>query len=87
VALARELLAADPSCVQERGPSGDTALHLLPDEFAAAQELARLLIAHCAERHAKNHAGQTPAEALEARGLPEHAELVEGLKPSAPASA
>jgi uncharacterized protein len=77
VELARELLATDPGCVQERSPSGDTALHELPDELEQAQELIPLLLAHGADPHAKNQAGQTPAQKLEVRGLPEHADLLE----------
>ncbi|HKP57698.1 MAG TPA: ankyrin repeat domain-containing protein [Polyangiales bacterium] len=77
VALARELLAADPACVQERSPNGDTALHELPDELDAAVEVVSLLLAHGADPQARNQAGQTPAEKLEARGLPEHADLIE----------
>ena len=76
VALARELLASDPSCVRERSPTGETPLHLLPEDRDSAESLTALLLAHGADRQARNRAGQTAAEALEARGLDEQADLL-----------
>ncbi|HEX3773829.1 MAG TPA: ankyrin repeat domain-containing protein [Polyangiaceae bacterium] len=76
VALARELLASDPSCVRERSPVGSTPLHLLPEDVDLAEELIDLLLAHGADSNAKNDAGQTPREALEANG---HDEIADRL--------
>jgi ankyrin repeat protein len=69
VPLAHELCAADPSCVRERTPRGNTPLHLLPAEPAAAEALARLLVDAGADPEAKNEDGLTPAERLDEQGL------------------
>jgi uncharacterized protein len=76
VQLARELAAADPSCVRERTPRGNTAWHLLPEDPAAAGALAQLLLNAGADPQARNEDGRTPAERLEERGLDEIADLV-----------
>jgi len=79
VELARELCAADPSCVRERTPRGNTALHLLPEDPVAAGALAQLLLDAGADPQARNEDGKTPAEWLEERGLDEIADLVSDL--------
>jgi ankyrin repeat protein len=76
VRLARELCAADPSCVRARTPKGNTALHLLPEDPAAAEALAQVLLGAGADLEARNDAGLTPAERLEERGLDEIADLL-----------
>jgi len=73
VELARELLRDDPACIAERTPSGDTALHRVPEN----QELIDLLFAHGAELGALNDAGQTPIAKLEADGHDEIADLLD----------
>jgi ankyrin repeat protein len=75
VQLARELCAADPSCVREQTPKGNTALHMLPEDPVAAGELAQLLLDAGADPGARNADGLTPAERLEERGLDEIADL------------
>ncbi|HEY4102465.1 MAG TPA: ankyrin repeat domain-containing protein [Polyangiaceae bacterium] len=77
VALTRELLAADPSSVHERSPTGSTPLHLLPEDVDIAETLIDLLLAHGADPNAKNEAGQTPRESLEANGRDEIADRLE----------
>ena len=79
VALARELLAADPESVKERSPSGSTPLHFLPEDADIAEQLMDLLLRHGADPQAKNDAGQTPAQALEANGRDEAADRLESL--------
>jgi ankyrin repeat protein len=78
VQLARELCAADPSCVRERTPRGNSALHLLPEDPVAAGALTLLLLDAGADPRARNEDGKTPAERLEERGLDEIADLVSG---------
>jgi ankyrin repeat protein len=80
VQLARDLCAADPSCVGERTPRGNTALHLLPEDPVAAAALAQLLLDAGADPQARNEDGKTPAERLEERGLDEIADLVNRLR-------
>lgn len=75
--LARELLAADASCVHERSPSGSTPLHLLPEDPDIADELIPLLLAYGADPEAKNATGQTPRAALETSGRDEIADRLE----------
>jgi ankyrin repeat protein len=76
VQLARELCDADPSCVRERTPRANTALHLLPEDPVAAEALAQLLLGAGADPEARNEDGLTPAERLEERGLDEVADLL-----------
>jgi ankyrin repeat protein len=77
VELARELLATDPTCLNERSPSGNGPLHELTDDFARASELIALLLASGADPNVKNQAGETPAQRLESLGLEEIADLLE----------
>jgi ankyrin repeat protein len=77
VALARALIEADPGCLNERSPSGNTPLHELVHEYDAASELITLLLANGADPRALNDAGQTPAQRLEALGLDEIADVLE----------
>lgn len=77
VILARELIASEPTCLNERSPSGNGPLHEISDDFERAAELIELLLRAGADPTARNAAGQTPAERLEALGLDEIADLVE----------
>ena len=76
-ALAEELLGADPPCIGERTPSGNTPLHRLPSDPDVAQELIDLLLAHGADTTATNADGQTPAAKLEAEGNDAIADLLD----------
>lgn len=80
ILLAQQLLAADPACVHERGPSGDSALHELPEDVERATELITLLLAAGADPELKNDGGQTPAEKLEALGLDEVADALDAAR-------
>jgi len=80
VALARELIADDPSCVGERTPKGNTPLHLLPEDLDTAGALAHLLLAAGADATATNEKGQTPEQWLQERGLDEVADLVSAAR-------
>jgi ankyrin repeat protein len=68
--------------VGERTPSGNTALHLLPEDPALAGALAHLLLAAGADATATNEKGQTPEQRLEERGLDEIADLVLAGRPT-----
>jgi uncharacterized protein len=76
VELVRELLAQQGAPASERTPSGDTVLHVLPADSERADPLVALLLAHGADPLARNDAGQTPSEKLDARGLDEIADLL-----------
>ena len=76
VELTAQLLAEDPSCIAERSPTGNTALHELPEDAALAEPLIKQLLAHGADPAAVNDAGHTPAHKLE-RGLDPIADLLE----------
>lgn len=80
VGLARELLDADPACLEERSPAGDGPLHELCPDPALAEPLIALLLAHGADAELVNDAGQTPAERLEALGADEVADLLEAMR-------
>jgi ankyrin repeat protein len=77
VELATQLLNEDPARAHARSPSGDTPLHLLPEDPERARRLIDLLLEHGAEPSAKNNAGITPAQKLEAEGLDTIADLLE----------
>jgi ankyrin repeat protein len=77
VALARELLAENPALAKERTPVGNTPLHELPSEPEEAQQMIDMLLALGADANAKNDAGQTPAQKLEAEALDPIADLLE----------
>ncbi len=68
VSLASELLASDAEAVHERSPTGNTPLHLLPDDPDTAEVLLVLLLDAGADPGALNAEGQTPSQALEAMG-------------------
>ncbi|MEQ1504062.1 MAG: ankyrin repeat domain-containing protein, partial [Myxococcota bacterium] len=72
-----EVLREDPSRVHARAPSGNSALFALPDDEAAAVEVAELLRSHGADPRATNAAGETPAEAARRRGLLDAADALE----------
>jgi hypothetical protein len=74
------VLAADPSLADERLPvdQAPTPLFCLPDDEDAAEEVARILMAHSADPRARDADGRTPADAARARGLDEAAQLMEG---------
>lgn len=77
VSLARELLAVDPTCVSERSPSGNGPLHELTGDFERASELIPLFLRAGVDAKARNDAGETPAERLDAQGLDALAALLE----------
>ena len=58
------------------GEDAPTALYCLPDDEAAAADMAALLLRRGADRRVRNAAGQTAAEHLARRGLDEAAELI-----------
>ena len=58
-------------------PTGQSALHVLPEDHDAARALIDLLLVHGADIDAMDDAGNRPARALEARGLDEVADLLE----------
>jgi ankyrin repeat protein len=87
VALATELLAGDPSCSAERSPSGDGALHALPEDAALAEALIELLLRHGADPDAPNEAGQTAAQTLVGRGLDPIADLLDAAVEASASSA
>jgi ankyrin repeat protein len=76
VELARQLLAENAAHAIERDPWGDTPLHRLPADAERAEPLIALLLAHGADPAARNDAGQTAGEKLDARGLDEIADLL-----------
>jgi ankyrin repeat protein len=82
VELAHALLAEDPGRARERSPSGDTPLHGLPADTERAETLIALLLAHGADPAARNDAGQTPGQKLDARGLDEIADLLASSLPA-----
>lgn len=71
-------LTEQPWRVNERlGGDCPTALYCLPDDEAAAVEVARILLVHGADPADRNDKGQTPADWARLRGLDEAAELME----------
>jgi hypothetical protein len=78
-ALARlaEVLREDPSRIRDRNPRGEPLLFALPDDEAAAVDVAELLLAHGADPRATSAAGETPAQAARRRGLVDAAEILE----------
>ena len=76
----RQVLSEDPSQVSVvlEGEEGPTALYCLPDDEAAAAEMAELLLRHGADPGFRNPSGVTPAEYAGRRGLDEAAELIAG---------
>jgi ankyrin repeat protein len=76
VALARDLVALDPSCAGERSPAGDTVLHVLPADATAARALLDLLLPLGADPSATNVAGKTPEQSLLAVGADDVAALL-----------
>jgi ankyrin repeat protein len=83
VALVKELVAEDPSCIDERSPAGDTVLHVLPADVDAARAIVELLLPLGADRSAKNADGKTPEKALVAVGADDVAALLSGTNASA----
>jgi ankyrin repeat protein len=77
VSLARELLESDPMSLHERSPSGNGPLHELTDDVERGSQLIALLLKAGADPMARNDAGQTPGERLDALGLDELAALLE----------
>lgn len=79
-------LAEDPSLVNfvlenEEAP---TVLFCLPDDEAAAAELAELLLRRGADAGVRNKAGRTAADEASRRGLDEAAELIAGWNRGGP---
>jgi ankyrin repeat protein len=77
IALLADLLAADRDAARSVDANGSTPLHQLPDDVDRAREAVDLLIAHGAEREAKDAEGRTPAQAAERRGLDDHVDLLD----------
>jgi uncharacterized protein len=77
VGLVEELVREDPQCVRSRSASGNTALHVLPEDPGAARRIIDMLLAHGADPTATNDDDLTPAQALEAQGLDTIADLLE----------
>jgi ankyrin repeat protein len=80
VELARELLAQDPVCIEERSPEGSGPLHELTNDPSLAEPLIALLLAHGADPDAKDDHGRTPVEALEERGGDEVADMLDAMR-------
>ncbi len=77
-----QVLSEDPSQVSLvlEGEEAPTALFCLPEDEAAAAEMAELLLRHGADRGLRNPSGLTPAEFAGKRGLDEAAELIAGWR-------
>jgi ankyrin repeat protein len=75
----RALLARDPRCGEEAANEGDapTLLFCLPDDEAAAVEIAEILLEGGADPKTRNRHGQTAAEVARERGLDDAADLIE----------
>jgi ankyrin repeat protein len=73
-----EVLAQDPSQVKLvlAGEEGPTALFCLPDEAAAAAEMAEVLLRHGVDPGVRNSSGLDAAEHALRRGLDEAGELI-----------
>jgi ankyrin repeat protein len=80
IVLARELLAADPTCIGERSPAGDGPLHELCLDVDLAEPLIYELLGHAADPELRNDAGQTPVERLEAMGADDVADLLDAMR-------
>jgi ankyrin repeat protein len=79
LALGAELLDEDPERIREASPAGQTALHGLPADLESAQALCELLLARGADPEARDSAGNTAAEHLDAQGLDAVADLIGAL--------
>ena len=82
MARIEQVLAENPSLVNFvlEGEDGPTALFCLPDDEAAAAEMAALLLRHGADPAIRNPKGKTAAEEAGQRGLDEAAELIADWK-------
>jgi ankyrin repeat protein len=78
----RAVLAVEPDLANHKLPAGNgpTPLFCLPDDEDSAVAVARLLLAHGADRTVRDARGQTAADAARARGLDEAADLIEDGK-------
>ena len=76
------VLALDPGLVNFAldGEEAPTALFCLPDDEAAAAEMAELLLRRGADPTVRNPKGQTAAEWASQRGLDEAADLIAGWR-------
>lgn len=78
----RELFAQEPDLVNAINPrAGVTPLFCLPSDEALALSMAKLLLAHGANRGHRNREGLTAAELARRRGLDEVVELLEAADP------
>ncbi len=71
----REVISAEPQ-LAALGDEDDNLLFYLPDDEHAAAEIARLLVAHGADRSARRKDGTTAEQVARARGLDEAAEVL-----------
>lgn len=72
------VLDSEPALISHSLPGDEnpTLLFRLPDEEAAAADVARILLAHGADPSVRNSAGKTAAEVALLRGLDEAADLI-----------
>ena len=73
----RELLTADPNCVNRQDRPGETAVFCLPDDEDKAVELVELLLSLGADPGFRNSSGQTPAQVARSRGLDQAAAVLD----------
>jgi uncharacterized protein len=79
---ARILLDRDPTLVQERTPTGNTALHVISQakqddpDFDASVATIEVLLKHGADPIARNNEGKTPAQWYHQSGMDEIAEYI-----------
>jgi ankyrin repeat protein len=72
----RELLVEDPSLANKPGRWGEPPLFCLPDQDETAVEVVEILLAHGADRTARNKDGLTPEEAALKLGFEDTAAIL-----------
>jgi hypothetical protein len=76
-----ELFGADPKLVDSVHPqSGMTPLFALPNDEAAALDMARFLLEHGGDASIRNASGDTAADAARKRGFSDVSELLAKAK-------